>query len=193
MASQPSHGELSRLLAEAAEPALAEIRRDQENSPPQVARMLSFLEGALFEPSLNVTTWKQALRIRDNSVAMIFHAFIGESPKRYITRHRIATAARLLRTTRPEAWRVGELVGYSSLGVFSKAFNRERGQRPNKYRRQHREPESAQFFLFNEAERIGAMAGTLSPPRAAELIEAILGLYPALTLAPSATTPSATG
>ena len=182
-----------RLLAEAAEPALAEIRRDQENAPPQVARMLSYLKGALFEPSLNVTTWKQALGIRDNSVAMSFHAAIGEPPKRYINRHRIATAARLLLSTRLKVWRVSELVGYGSLGVFSKAYRRTTGQRPNKYRRQHREPEAAQFSLFNEAERIDAMAGNLSPSRAAELIEAILSLYPTLTVEPSAPAPSATG
>ena len=62
MAPQPSHDELSGLLAEAAEPALAEIRRDREGVPTRIAEMLDYLERALFDRSFNVTAWKRGPR-----------------------------------------------------------------------------------------------------------------------------------
>ena len=171
-----------RLLAEAARPTLDEIRRDYDDAPPLVARMLRYLEDKLFEPSLNVTTWRKALGIRDKAISIEFHAAIGEPPKQYITRHRIATAARLLCTTRLQVWQVGELVGYSSLGVFSKAFNRTTGLRPIQYRRRHREPETPRSTVFRAPEQEAAVAGTLPTPRAAELIEAIFSVYPSLSV-----------
>lgn len=177
--------ELDGLLSKAAKPALAQIRRDKLDAPPRIRWMLDYLESALFDPSLNVSTWKRALGLRDNSVASQFHAYTGRPPKRYINQLRHETAARLLCQTKLQVWQISELVGFSSLGVFSKSFVLVMGQRPSTYRKTHRKPEEATAStaaVFDLADIQAALAGKLDENRAAQLLAAILRHYPKLAV-----------
>jgi AraC-like DNA-binding protein len=65
-----------------------------------------------------------------------FAHFLGEPPLAYLARWRLLLAARLLETTRSTVVQVAGEVGYESEAAFSRAFSREFGLPPARYRRQ---------------------------------------------------------
>ncbi len=64
-----------------------------------------------------------------------FAAEYGETPMQYVTRRRIERAADLLRATNLTVTEVCELVGYTSLGTFSRRFRELVGVPPTTYQR----------------------------------------------------------
>ena len=73
--------------------------------------------------------------MRDNTVPIQFHAAVGRPPRAYIEDRRLETAARLLADSELKVWRIGDLVGYGTVQVFSRAFKRWSSLRPSAYRR----------------------------------------------------------
>lgn len=71
-----------------------------------------------------------------------FAHFIGEPPMHYLARWRLAVAADLLRSGRTTLTRVAESVGYQSETAFNRAFKREHGVSPAKWRRRRDDAES---------------------------------------------------
>ncbi|WP_278263561.1 AraC family transcriptional regulator [Nocardia sp. AG03] len=63
-----------------------------------------------------------------------FTALLGEPPLSYLTRWRMLTAAQLLRTSDHPLSTIARRTGYSSEYAFSKAFTREYGTAPGRYR-----------------------------------------------------------
>ena len=63
-----------------------------------------------------------------------FRDVVGESPRRYVTRCRLAYAARLLDTTDQPLSEIAARAGYQSEFSFSKAFRRAFGMPPGAYR-----------------------------------------------------------
>jgi transcriptional regulator GlxA family with amidase domain len=64
-----------------------------------------------------------------------FAAAYGETPMQYVTRRRIERAADLLRATNLTVTEVCTLVGYASLGTFSRRFTELVGISPSEYQR----------------------------------------------------------
>ncbi|WP_329624166.1 AraC family transcriptional regulator [Streptomyces sp. NBC_01255] len=64
-----------------------------------------------------------------------FTALVGRSPLAYLTWWRMTTAGRLLRTDDLPLRAVAERSGYSSEFAFAKAFKREYGMAPGRYRK----------------------------------------------------------
>jgi len=167
---------LLRVRQQAATEAIRRIRKDRRRTTGNVRRMLGYLEKHLFDPGLQVRRLKAAVGIRDNSVALRFHAKVGSSPKVYITDRRIEVARRLLEDTNLKIWQIGELVGFSGLPVFSTRFDAVVGVRPSVYRRRARRNSTRELEM--------AAAGKLPQADAARLIEHLGSLYPkALALA----------
>jgi AraC-like DNA-binding protein len=131
------------LLRSAAEEARERLAADKKRVPSRLKPLIAYIDEHLFDPQLSVAGIKRDCGLRDNSIALRFHAQVGAPPKRYITELRLGTAARLLRDTHLKVWQIGELVGYSGLPVFSKAFDRWAGRRPTVYRRQFRSRQEA--------------------------------------------------
>lgn len=99
--------------------------------------MLGFIEENLFSESLTVADIKRSCSIANNAVALVFHRRLGKPPKAYIQEMRLSVAAKILiEYPQIKVWQVAELVGFSSVGVFSKAFERWSHMRPNAYRKQ---------------------------------------------------------
>ena len=147
--------------------------------------MLAYIEGHLFDPRLNVNRLKEACGIRDNSVAIHFHAAVGRPPHAYISHSRLETAARLLRDTEMPIWKISEILGFSSIQVFSRSFCRWAKKRPTVFRREarkraegHRERQSTASRVHNDDYWRRAMSGHLEDEEAAELIQKLLMLYP---------------
>jgi AraC-like DNA-binding protein len=64
-----------------------------------------------------------------------FRHFLGESPKAYLTRWRLQVGARALTATSHGVAQIASDVGYESEAAFNRAFKREFGLPPARYRR----------------------------------------------------------
>ncbi|ONK12304.1 AraC family transcriptional regulator [Streptomyces sp. MP131-18] len=69
--------------------------------------------------------------------AQRFTALVGSSPLAYLTWWRMTIAGRLLRDSDAPLGTVARRVGYRSEFAFAKAFKREYGTAPGRYRREH--------------------------------------------------------
>ncbi|WP_215550507.1 helix-turn-helix domain-containing protein [Amycolatopsis sp. CA-230715] len=67
-----------------------------------------------------------------------FSAAYGESPKAYLTRRRIERAQDLLRAVNLTVTEICLLVGFTSLGTFSRRFTELTGRSPTEYRKAFR-------------------------------------------------------
>lgn len=67
-------------------------------------------------------------------IAERFAHFLGESPMNYLSRWRLQLAARLLQTTQRTIIQVADEVGYESEAAFNRAFKREFGLLPARFR-----------------------------------------------------------
>ena len=66
-----------------------------------------------------------------------FRRFLGESPMSYLVRWRLRLGARALTSTTQTVAQVAFDVGYESEAAFNRAFKREYGLPPARYRREH--------------------------------------------------------
>jgi AraC-like DNA-binding protein len=64
-----------------------------------------------------------------------FRHFLGEPPMAYLTRWRLLLGARALGTTSRSVAQIASEVGYESEAAFNRAFKREYGRPPARYRR----------------------------------------------------------
>ena len=77
----------------------------------------------------------QEVALSRSALAERFASLLGEPPMQYLTRWRLALAARMLREGREPIIRIAERSGYESEGAFSRAFKREFGVPPASWRR----------------------------------------------------------
>lgn len=99
-----------------------------------VGRALALLHG---DPgkAWTVDRLARAVALSRSALAERFVALVGESPMQYLTRWRLALAARMLRSGGMAVARVAEQSGYESETAFSRAFKREFGKPPAAWRR----------------------------------------------------------
>lgn len=101
---------------------------------PQVGAALALLHR---DPAKR---WTLALLAREAGMSRSvlverFRHFIGEPPMAYLQRWRLLTGARLLQTTRRSVAAIAAEVGYESEPAFNRAFRREIGTPPARYRK----------------------------------------------------------
>jgi AraC-like DNA-binding protein len=70
-----------------------------------------------------------------STLAARFAHYLREPPMSYLARWRLQLAARLLATTRQSVLEVAGRVGYESEAAFNRAFRREYGLPPGRFRR----------------------------------------------------------
>ncbi len=187
-------GHSHKLLAEAARESIERIQLDRRKAPQRLKPLLAYIEENLFHPTLDVNQLKRSCGVRDNSVPIQFHSAVGRPPHGYIEDRRLETACRLLAETHLKIWQISELLGYSSIQVFSRAFSRWSGQRPTLFRKKARRgsdpepgreerPRASGDKRFDRsliaAESLRkALDGELPAEEAQTLIERLLTLYP---------------
>lgn len=183
-----------QLLRAAALETIDRIRTDHEQVPSKLKPLLAYIEDHLFDSDLSVNRIKKACGVRDNSVAIHFHACVGQPPHAYISQCRMEVASRLLRDSELPVWKISDLLGFSSIQVFSRAFYRWAKERPSTFRRLHRRNgEMDETLLDGDLPLEGgsilpprltedfwrrALTGSLRDEEASELIRHLLELYP---------------
>ena len=169
------------LLIQAAAPAFQQIEKDHDRVSDRLRPLLGYLRENLFNPDLNVNQLKRGCDVRDNSIVIRFRDEVEHTPKAYITGLRLETGARLLRDTKLKIWQISSLLGYSALGVFSKAFYRWSGLRPRRYRKESRQRQKAQqpepIDVFDNDLLVRALKGRLDANEAHRLIHRLCALY----------------
>ncbi len=168
-------------LNAAAKETLQAIDLARQEAPHKIKPLLAHIQANLFNPDLRVGQLKRACGVRDNSISMQFHAAMGIPPSTYIEDCRMKVAAKMLRESEVPISMIAELLGYSSLQVFSTAFNRWAGIRPNPYRDQHRAAAAesgAEDEDLQSVERLRkALMGGLETREAEALIHYLQDIY----------------
>lgn len=187
-------GHSHKLLEQAARESIERIQMDRRKAPQRLKPLLAYIEENLFNPTLDVNQLKRSCGVRDNSVPIQFHSAVGRPPHGYIEDRRLETACRLLADTHLKIWQISELLGYSSIQVFSRAFSRWSGQRPTLFRKKARR--GGEMEESNTGDQDGsdrkrfdrsivateslrkALDGELPHDEAKTLIKTLLDLYP---------------
>ena len=186
-------GNVHRVLEAAAVESIERIRSDHAKAPQRLKPLLAYIEEHLFDPSLDVNQLKRNCGVRDNSVPIQFHSAVGRPPHGYIEDRRLETACVLLGNSNLKIWQISELLGYSSIQVFSRAFSRWSGQRPTSYRKKARQrkdmgesaPKLEESLTARTETLRRALAGELSLDEANALIARLRQMYPEPDLPPS--------
>jgi len=142
-----SSGDGSRaVLARLAETLFLEtIRRYIRQSPESISDWLTALRDPALATALSLLhnrpaePWTLAGLARESGLsrsvlAERFKTCLGQSPMAYLTRHRLRRAARLLASNHMSVAEIGEASGYESEPAFHRAFKREFGLPPARYR-----------------------------------------------------------
>ncbi len=100
---------------------------------PQLSRPLSQI---LADPARRwtVASLADAAGLSRAAFARRFADAVGQPPLAYVTARRMDVAAQLLRDNRRSLAEIGAAVGYDSEFAFSRAFKRERGVSPGRFR-----------------------------------------------------------
>lgn len=101
---------------------------------PQVSRALALVHGAP-DRAWTVDELGREAGLSRSALSERFVALLGEPPMQYLTRWRLALAARALKETREPILRIAVQVGYESEAAFNRAFKREFGMPPGTWRR----------------------------------------------------------
>jgi len=147
------------MLAKLSEVVFAEtLRRYMRALPPnetgwmaaardaEVGKALTLLHHRHQEP-WTVATLAQEVGLSRTVLAERFRHFLGEPPMAYLTRWRLRLGARALTSTSHGVAAIATDVGYESEAAFNRAFKREYGVPPARYRREQKDvasPRSAQ-------------------------------------------------
>jgi AraC-like DNA-binding protein len=102
---------------------------------PALARALSAIHSRVGE-SWTADALAAEARLSRSAFAERFGEVLGVPPLTYLTRWRMQIAARLLRDTHQGIAEIAAEVGYDSEATFSRAFKREMGIAPGRYRQQ---------------------------------------------------------
>jgi AraC-like DNA-binding protein len=101
---------------------------------PHIGKSLQAIHGAITRP-WTLATLAAAAGMSRSAFAAKFKALVGETPLEYLTRWRMQTAARLLRTGEGKLRTIARAVGYHTDAAFTRAFRRVHDVSPGAYRR----------------------------------------------------------
>ena len=104
---------------------------------PIVGRSLALLHGRVAHP-WTIANLADEVGISRSALVERFSRYLCEPPMTYLTHWRLQLAAESLKKTSRSVADIATDVGYESEAAFSRAFKREFGQPPGRYRSDHR-------------------------------------------------------
>ncbi len=102
--------------------------------PTALRRLLKTLSERLFDPRLNVTTWRRWSGVRDNGVSREFKSWFGVPLKAYYCGLRLETAGRMLAATDLDERQIGDSVGFICYRTFERYYTKWIGHKPTEGR-----------------------------------------------------------
>jgi transcriptional regulator GlxA family with amidase domain len=109
------------------------VRTAAEETNRRLLRARDAMDRSFVEP-LDVPTLARIAHVSPAHFSRLFRGTFGETPHRYLQRRRVERAMFLLRETSHSVTDVCLLVGFSSLGTFSRTFRQIVGLSPSEYR-----------------------------------------------------------
>jgi AraC-like DNA-binding protein len=106
---------------------------------PIVGKSLGFLHSRVAHP-WTIANLAEEVGISRSALVERFTRYLSEPPMTYLTRWRLQLAARSLEGTPRGVAEIAADVGYESEAAFNRAFKREFGQPPGRYRSNHKSP-----------------------------------------------------
>jgi AraC-like DNA-binding protein len=103
---------------------------------PIVGRSLGLLHSRVAHP-WTIADLADEVGISRSALVERFTKYLSEPPMAYLTRWRLQIAARSLENTSRGVAEIAADVGYESEAAFNRAFKREFGQPPGRYRSDH--------------------------------------------------------
>jgi len=104
---------------------------------PIVGKSLGFLHSRIAHP-WTIAELADEVGISRSALVQRFTRYLSEPPMAYLTRWRLQVAARSLERTARGVAEIAAEVGYESEAAFNRAFKREFGKPPGRYRSDHR-------------------------------------------------------
>ena len=104
---------------------------------PIVGKSLGLLHTRIAHP-WTMANLAEQVGISRSALVERFTRYLSEPPMTYLTRWRLQLAARSLASTARGVAEIAADVGYESEAAFNRAFKREFGQPPGRYRNLHR-------------------------------------------------------
>jgi AraC-like DNA-binding protein len=104
---------------------------------PIVGKSLGLLHSRVAHP-WTIADLANEVGISRSALVERFTRYLSEPPVTYLTRWRLQLAARSLEGTPRSVAEIAAAVGYESEAAFNRAFKREFGQPPGRYRTDHR-------------------------------------------------------
>jgi AraC-like DNA-binding protein len=104
---------------------------------PIVGRSLALLHGRVAHP-WTIADLADEVGISRSALVERFSRYLSEPPMTYLTRWRLQLAAESLKQTSRGVADIATDIGYQSEAAFSRAFSREFGQPPGRYRSDHK-------------------------------------------------------
>jgi len=108
---------------------------------PIVGRSLGLLHSRIAYP-WTIANLAEQVGVSRSTLVERFTRYLSEPPMTYLTRWRLQFAARSLERTSRGVADIAADVGYESEAAFNRAFKREFGQPPGRYRSDQRRPNS---------------------------------------------------
>ena len=107
-----------------------------------VGKSLALLHSRVAHP-WTIADLASEVGISRSALVERFTRYLAEAPMAYLTRLRLQLAARSLEKTSRGVADIAADIGYESEAAFNRAFKREFGQPPGRYRSNHRSPLSS--------------------------------------------------
>ena len=104
---------------------------------PIVGKSLGLLHSRIAHP-WTIADLAEEVGISRSALVERFTRYLSEPPMTYLTRWRLQLAARSLERTSRSVAEIAAEVGYESEAAFNRAFKREFGQPPGRYRDKHK-------------------------------------------------------
>jgi transcriptional regulator GlxA family with amidase domain len=104
---------------------------------PVVGKSLGLLHGKVAHP-WTIAALAREVGVSRSALVERFTRFLAEPPMKYLTRWRLELAARSLEKTSRGVADIAADIGYESEAAFNRAFKREFGKPPGRYRSEHK-------------------------------------------------------
>ena len=123
-----------------------------------------------YAAQLDLTTVAAVAGLSKYHFLRLFRATYGSTPARYLSQRRVERAQDLLRATNLSVTEVCHLVGFSSLGSFSRRFRELVGEGPRQFQRRYAAAGAPHIpgcfvFMWGLAERSAIAEKPGVPPR----------------------------